>query len=63
MNTHKTILTAAITGNLTRREQNPNLPITPEEIANEALSAAKAGAAIVHLHVRDLKNRKRLNVY
>jgi uncharacterized protein (DUF849 family) len=46
------ILTCAVTGNLTRPEMNPNLPITPEQIANDALAAAEAGAAIVHIHVR-----------
>ena len=49
----KTILTAAVTGNLTRLDQNPNLPITPEQISIAALEAADAGASIVHLHVRD----------
>ncbi|MCR9138937.1 MAG: 3-keto-5-aminohexanoate cleavage protein [Alphaproteobacteria bacterium] len=48
-----TILTAAVTGNLTRPDQNPNLPVTPAQIATAALEAASAGAAIVHLHVRD----------
>ncbi len=48
----KTILTCAVTGNLTRPEQNPHLPITPEEIAQSSLDAAAAGAAIVHIHVR-----------
>ena len=46
------ILTCAVTGNLTRPDMNPNLPITPEQIANDALAAADAGAAIVHIHVR-----------
>lgn len=48
-----TILTCAVTGNLTTREQNPALPVTPEEIARSAIDAAKAGASIVHLHARD----------
>lgn len=48
-----TILTCAVTGNLTTRAQHPRLPITPEEIATAAIDAAKAGAAVVHLHVRD----------
>ena len=48
----KTILTCAVTGNLTRPDQNPALPITPEEIAQSCLDAAAAGAAIVHIHVR-----------
>jgi uncharacterized protein (DUF849 family) len=46
------ILTCAITGNITRPEQTPHLPITPEQIANSALEAAEAGAAIAHIHVR-----------
>jgi uncharacterized protein (DUF849 family) len=49
----KTLLTCAVTGNLTKPEQTPHLPITPEQIADEALAAAEAGAAAVHLHVRD----------
>jgi len=48
----KTILTCAVTGNLSRPDQNPNLPITPEQIAEACLDAAAAGAAIVHIHVR-----------
>lgn len=54
----KTILTCAITGNLTKPEQHPGLPITPKEIADASLGAAKAGAAIVHLHVRDPQTGK-----
>jgi uncharacterized protein (DUF849 family) len=49
----KTIITCAITGNLTRPDQHPGLPITPEQIARSSLEAAAAGAAIVHIHVRD----------
>lgn len=52
MNGRSTILTCAITGNLTKPEMNPNLPITPEQIADSALEAAAAGAAIAHIHVR-----------
>lgn len=48
-----TIITCAITGNLTRPDQSPHLPITPEQIATSALEAAEAGAAIAHIHVRD----------
>lgn len=54
----KTILTAAVTGNLTQPSQNPNLPVTPVQIAQAALDAASAGAAVVHLHVRDPKTAK-----
>ena len=48
-----TILSCAVTGSFTTREHNPNLPVTPEEIAGESIAAAKAGAAICHIHVRD----------
>lgn len=48
-----TILTCAVTGNLTKPSQTPALPITPEQIADSSIAAAKAGAAIVHIHVRD----------
>ena len=48
-----TVITCAITGNLTKPEQTPHLPITPEQIADSALEAARAGAAQVHIHVRD----------
>jgi uncharacterized protein (DUF849 family) len=49
----KVIITCAVTGNLTTREQHPGLPVTPLEIATAALEAAAAGAAIAHIHVRD----------
>ena len=51
----KVFITCAITGNLTKPEQSPFLPITPEQIADSALEAAEAGAAIAHIHVRDPK--------
>jgi 3-dehydrocarnitine:acetyl-CoA trimethylamine transferase len=49
----KTILTCAVTGNITSRQQHPALPITPEEIARAAVAAGRAGAAVVHIHARD----------
>jgi uncharacterized protein (DUF849 family) len=49
----KVIITCAVTGNLTTPEQTPHLPITPEQIVAACLGAADAGAAIVHIHVRD----------
>ena len=49
----KVIITCAVTGNLTTPEQTPYLPITPQQIAEACLGAADAGAAIVHIHVRD----------
>ncbi len=47
-----TILTVAITGNITTVEQNPALPRTPAEIAEATIEAAKAGAVVSHIHVR-----------
>ncbi len=54
----KTILTCAVTGNITTRAQHPALPITPKEIAAAAVDAGKAGAAIAHLHARDPETGK-----
>jgi uncharacterized protein (DUF849 family) len=54
----KTIITCAVTGNLTTIEQTPHLPVTPEEIADACLGAAEAGAAVVHIHVRDPKTAR-----
>ena len=47
-----TIITCAVTGNITTLQQSPYLPCTPEQIATACLEAARAGAAIVHIHVR-----------
>ena len=55
MHERKTLITCAVTGNITKPEQTPYLPVTPEQIANECLAAAEAGAAAVHIHVRDPK--------
>lgn len=49
----KLIISAALTGSWPTKAQNPNLPVTEEEIARAALDCAAAGAAIVHVHVRD----------
>lgn len=49
----KLIITAALTGAEVTREHNPNLPIAPAEIAEAAYDCYRAGAAIVHLHVRN----------
>jgi uncharacterized protein (DUF849 family) len=47
------IITCAVTGSIHTPSMSPHLPVTPEEIAEAALSAAEAGAAIVHLHARN----------
>ncbi len=49
----KVIVTCAITGSIHIPSQTPYLPITPDQIADNALGAAEAGAAILHLHARD----------
>ncbi len=51
----KLIITAAICGAEGTKQDNPNLPITPLELAREAKLAYEAGASIIHLHVRDEK--------
>ncbi len=49
----KTIITAAVTGAWPKKENNPNVPMTPQEIADDVYACWKAGAAIAHLHMRD----------
>jgi len=51
----RVIITCAVTGNQTTPEMTPHLPITPEDIADACLGAAEAGAAAVHIHVREPK--------
>jgi uncharacterized protein (DUF849 family) len=50
---NRTFITCAVTGNHTTRAQHKDLPVTPAEIADAALAAAEAGAAIAPIHVRD----------
>jgi 3,5-dioxohexanoate:acetyl-CoA acetone transferase len=52
----KVIVTCAVTGSVHVPSQSPFLPLTPEAIAENAIGAAEAGAAIVHLHARNPKN-------
>lgn len=49
----KVIITCAVTGSIHTPTMSPHLPVTPDEIATQAVEAAKAGAAILHLHARD----------
>jgi uncharacterized protein (DUF849 family) len=49
----KVIITCAVTGAIHTPSMSPYLPVTPEEIAEAAVGAAEAGAAIIHLHARD----------
>lgn len=52
------IITCAITGGIHTPTMSPHLPVTPAEIANSAVEASEAGAAIVHLHARDPQSGK-----
>jgi uncharacterized protein (DUF849 family) len=47
------IITCAVTGGAPTAKLSPHVPVTPAQIANECIAAAKAGAAVVHIHVRD----------
>ena len=49
----KLIITTAVIGSAPMREQNPSVPYSPKEIAEEALRCWRAGSAVVHVHVRD----------
>ncbi|WP_018260439.1 3-keto-5-aminohexanoate cleavage protein [Methylobacterium sp. WSM2598] len=49
----KTVITCALTGSFDTPSRNPAVPVSPQEIARSALEAAEAGAAVVHIHVRD----------
>ena len=53
---NKVIITCAVTGSIHTPSMSPHLPVTPTEIADAAIDAAEAGAAIVHLHARDPKD-------
>jgi uncharacterized protein (DUF849 family) len=49
----KVMISCAVTGSADTPARNPAVPVTPQQIAQSAIDAAKAGAAIVHVHVRD----------
>jgi 3-keto-5-aminohexanoate cleavage enzyme len=53
----RAILTAALTGPIATKHDNPALPTTPEEIAADARAAWEAGASVVHVHLRDADGR------
>ena len=53
---HKVIITCAVTGSIHTPSMSPHIPITASEIADAAIGAAEAGAAVVHLHARDPKD-------
>ncbi len=49
----KVIITCAVTGSIHTPTMSPHLPLTPDEIAEQSVAAAEAGASIIHLHARD----------
>ncbi|HIM45677.1 MAG TPA: 3-keto-5-aminohexanoate cleavage protein, partial [Alphaproteobacteria bacterium] len=49
----KVIISCAVTGSVHTPSMSPYLPLTPDEIATDAVAAAEAGAAILHLHARN----------
>jgi 3-keto-5-aminohexanoate cleavage enzyme len=51
------VITVAPTGPIATKADNPHLPTTPEEIANDVHLAYRAGAAVAHIHLRDLEQR------
>jgi len=55
---NKVIITCAVTGAIHTPSMSPYLPVTPDEIAEAAIGAAEAGAAIIHLHARDPRTGK-----
>ena len=54
----KVMISCAVTGSADTPGRNPAVPVTPQQIADSAIDAAKAGAAIVHIHVRDPETTK-----
>ena len=50
------IITCAVTGGIHTPSMSPYLPVTPAQIASEAIAASEAGASIIHLHARDPKD-------
>ncbi|PIE12894.1 MAG: NADPH dependent quinone reductase [Rhodobacterales bacterium] len=64
--TQEVFITAAVTGSGSTQDRSPHVPRSPEQIANSAIDAARAGAAIVHCHVRDPETgvpSRRLDLY
>lgn len=58
----KMILTVAMTGNINTKERNPNLPCTPQEIADDVHKCAKLGAVFFHVHARGEDNKPTMRV-
>lgn len=57
----KVIITVATTGAFPTKEHNPNIPLTPQEIADDVYACWKAGASVAHLHMRDDQGKGTMN--
>ncbi|MCP4163696.1 MAG: 3-keto-5-aminohexanoate cleavage protein [Deltaproteobacteria bacterium] len=57
----KLIITVALTGNVPTKEMNPNVPVTPSEIAEDVNRCAAAGASVFHVHARDKDQKPTLD--
>jgi len=57
----KLILTVALNGGVPTKEMNPQVPVTPEEIAEDAVRCCRAGASIAHVHARDAEGKPTLD--
>ena len=55
---NEVIVTCAVTGAGDTLEKHPDVPVTPKQISDAAIEAAKAGASVAHIHVRDPKTGK-----
>lgn len=58
----KTIITVATTGAWPSKKDNPNIPLSPEEIADDVYECYKTGASIAHIHVRDDEGNGTMNI-
>lgn len=56
------IISVALTGGGTSKEANPAVPVTPQEIAADAVACCKAGAAVAHIHCRDEQGRPTMDL-
>ncbi|MGD8521783.1 MAG: 3-keto-5-aminohexanoate cleavage protein [Desulfobacterales bacterium] len=58
----KLIITVALTGNVPTKEMNPNLPVTADEVAADVRRCVEAGAALFHVHARDVHQQPTLDI-
>lgn len=61
MKSNKVAITVALCGNGTSKEMNPNVPLQPDELAEDIVRCAQAGASIAHIHIRDKEGKATMN--